>query len=157
MNGLTSSFILTTIDCLLDSYYLCKVGCETLRQRRCASLQPSNLLDSKSITSLLALLVQKAGDSINEDRNEAAVMHWSRDKNIGKKFTFFCFPQKKPSDYIPVYDEYKSLFSGCDKVQPATLWEDFPTSSSQRHQLGRTEKCLELSLHFSADQFGRGC
>ena len=34
--------------------------------------------------------MQKAGDSsytINEDRNEAAVMHWSRDKSIGQKFT----------------------------------------------------------------------
>ena len=65
--------------------------------------------------------VQDTGDSAfawNSTRNEAAVFHSSRDKNVGKKFTLSnCFVYKsirQPRDYIPVCDEYKAMFAGCD-------------------------------------------
>ena len=35
-------------------------------------------------------------------------------------------PQKKPTDYIPVYDEYKSLFSGCNKFNQQLYGKTFP-------------------------------
>ena len=94
----------------MDSYYLCKVGRRTLRQKNVrfiAAIKPDRF---KRITTFLTLSVQNAGESAYAfigDRNEAAVM---RDTNIRKKFVLtYCFtrvPQKKPSDYVPVYDEY---------------------------------------------------
>ena len=129
---LVLSFRQPTIICM-DSYYLCKVGRETLRQKNVrfiAAIKPDRF---KRITALLTLSVQNAGKSAYAfigDRNEAAVMHWSRDTNIGKKFVLTnCFtrvPQKKPSDYVPVYDEYKSLFSGCDKFNQQLYGKNFP-------------------------------
>ena len=129
---LVLSFRQPTIICM-DSYYLCKVGRETLRQKNVrfvAAIKPDRF---KRITALLTPSVQNAGESAYAfigDRNEAAVMHWSRDTNIGKKFVLTnCFtrvPQKKPSDYVPVYDEYKSLFSGCDKFNQQLYGKTFP-------------------------------
>ena len=99
---LVLSFRQPTIICM-DSYYLCKVGRETLRQKNVrfiAAIKPDRF---KRITALLTPSVQNAGKSAYAfigDRNEAAVMHWSRDTNIGKKFVLTnCFtrvPQKKP-------------------------------------------------------------
>ena len=126
------SFRQPTVVCM-DSYYLCKVGRENLRQKNVrfiAAVKPDRF---KSITTLLTPSVQNTGDSayaIHGPRNEVAVMHWSRNTNVGKKVTLSnCFTrknQKKPTDYIPVYDEYNSLFSGCDKFNRQLHGKSFP-------------------------------
>ena len=75
-------------------------------------------------------------------------MPWSRDKNIGSKVTLTnCFsrvPQKKPTDYIPVYDEYKSLFSGFDKFNQLLYGKIFPYQATNDPTLAE-QKIFEMN------------
>ena len=90
-----------------------------LNVRYIAALKPDRFT---RIVNFLSPHVQSTGDSAwawNNERNEAALKDSSRDKNIGKKFTLSnCFSLRRvrqPRDYVPIYDEYRAMFSGCDK------------------------------------------
>ena len=56
--------------------------------------------------------------------------HSSRDKNIGKKFTlsncFFSVRQPQTRDGVPIYDEYKVMFSACDAFNQRMHGRTFP-------------------------------
>ena len=118
---LVKRFLQPTAICM-DSYYLSAAGRHQLHTsgiRYVAALNPDRF---RNIVQLLEPPVQNTGDSSwawNEARQEAAVYHSSRDTNIGKKFTLTnCFERSsnpQPEDRLPIYDEYKAMFSGCDK------------------------------------------
>ena len=106
----------------MDSYYLSGAGRGILRDlnvRYIAALKADRFT---RIVNFLSPHVQNTGDSAwawNNERNEAAVYHSSRDKNIGKKFTLSnCFSLtrvRQPRDYVPICEECRATFSGCDK------------------------------------------
>ena len=118
---LVKRFLQPTAICM-DSYYLSAAGRDQLHTsgiRYVAALEPDRF---RNIVQLLKPPVQNTGDSAwawNEARKEAAVYHSSRDTNVGKKFTVTnCFERSsnpQPEDRVPIYDEYKVMFSRCDK------------------------------------------
>ena len=129
---LVEKFHQKTVICM-DSYYLDARGRENLRLRQVryiAALKPDRF---KTIVNFVKPQVRNTEDSAwawNETRGEAAVYHSSRDKNIGK-FTlsncFFLLPQpQKTRDAVPIYDEYKVMFSACDAFNQRMHGRTFP-------------------------------
>ena len=76
----------------------------------------------RQVCKLLASKVNQSGETAvayNEITKEVAVLHWSLDTSIGKRyvmantFTKYLGPTRKGS--IPVYDFYNAGFAGCDQ------------------------------------------
>ena len=125
MNGLTSSFLFDSHQLSAWIFTICaKWDAKTYAKRTCASFEAaSHLIDSR-VSPLCSHRLRDSSYVINEDRNEASVL-----QNIGKKFTVTnCFSRapQKPTDYIPVYDEQKKPFSGCDKFNQQLYGINFP-------------------------------
>ena len=126
----------------MDSYYLDTAGRTTLDNkgvRYVAALKPDRFT---TLVNFLKPHVNNTGESAwawNETRKEAAVYHYSQDKNIGKKFTLSnCFTMAaspQPRDYVPVYDEYNSKFSGCVLFNKRMHGCTFPFPSPKRTNL----------------------
>ena len=102
----------------MDSYFLDTAGRTTLDNkgvRYVAALKPDCFA---TLVNFLKPHVNNTGQSAwawNETMKEAAVYHYSQDKSIftlSNCFTIAASPQ--PRDYVPVYDKYNSMFSGCD-------------------------------------------
>ena len=65
-----------------------------------------------------------------------------------------CFSQAPQKILLITYQFMMStkVFSLAATSSASNSMEDSPISSFERHQFGRTEEYLELSLHFSANQ-----
>ena len=117
----------------------------------------SAIFSRKFISSVLDIL-QSNPDAFCHNNGGGwmsfATMHLSRDKNISRSSPWptaslgHC--RKSLHDTYP-YDEYK-VFSLAETSSTSNSMGNFPISSSQRYQFGRTEAYLELSLRFSGDQ-----
>lgn len=121
---------------VMDSYYLSKEGRSALNDEEekvnyIAALKADRF---KLINAFLASKVSKSGDTAvawNDERGEAAVYHWSLDKNVGKKLVmsnaFVCKSGKRtPAGAIPIYDHYNNGFSGCDKFNSGLHGKTYP-------------------------------
>ena len=110
----------------MDSYYLAAEGRAYLLSKDIRFIAALKTDRFKNIVNLLKPQVSITGDSawaFNSETNESAIYHFSCDKNIGKKYALSnCFDLRsdpQPKESVPIYDEYKTFFSGCDKFNQA--------------------------------------
>ena len=117
----------------MDSYYLDARGRENLRLRQVRYMAALKADRFRSMVNFLKPQVQSTGDVLGlgtkqGGRGSCCVL--SRDKNIGKKFTlsncFFSVCQPQTRDAVPIYDEYKVMFSACDTFTQRMPDRTFP-------------------------------
>ena len=119
----------------MDSYYLDTAGRTTLDNKGVlyvAALKPDRFA---TLVNFLKPHVNNTGQSAwawNETRKEAAVYHYSQDTSrVSERNYSVCTiaASPQPRDYVPVYDKYNSMFSGCDLFNKRMYGCTFPFPS----------------------------
>ena len=113
----------------MDSYYLCKMGRENLRQKKVRFIEANKPDDSRVSRLCSHCVCRRRGIVLMPSmrtRNEAAVMHWSRDKNAGKNSKKFTFTMHRRKRLLITYPSMMRTKVWLRQVQPATLWKMSP-------------------------------
>ena len=128
---------------VMDSYYMAKEAQKAIQKSGRSVLAACQKKRFEGLHDLLSPKVTKAGTSAwahNTKTGESAVLHWSTDTNIGLKLAYSTAhvleKGRIPKGEVPIYDNYNSTFSQCDKFNKALSKRTWPFKSGGRGQAG---------------------
>ena len=118
---------------VMDSYYLTHEATANLRESGHNVIAAVNQGRFPIFAHLLTREQRGPGQctsAYNNNTGESLTFYHSHDKRVGRKIVystaFDLSEQKRPPTYIPIFDEYRALFSGCDKYNHAMHGKTFP-------------------------------
>jgi len=131
-----SDIVISRHECttlIMDSYYLSAAGRQYMNEHGVKYVAALKSDRFKKVCQRLLTEVTQSGQTAiayNNVSGEAAVLHWSLDANIGKKYVmsnaFRKFTGRTRKGSIPVYDYYNAGFSGCDQFNRAMHKRTWP-------------------------------